>query len=137
MLAKPITCAWKSKFNSKKFNSNQNLNINKYRCEWENPKENNAYQKNYIWNPITYKLANNEYLTSTIHVSAIMCGKIIDSANSVSTNWLANVMRTVSTHFYKKIRYSGWSWVCTKMHIQEINIKNGVSNCYFGNLVKD
>ena len=48
-----------------------------------NPKENNAWQKAYIWNPSKYKLANNEYLTNTIDYSTNMCGKIIDSANSL------------------------------------------------------
>ena len=65
-------------------------NNDKCRCECENPKEYNAFGKDYIWNPTTCSCENVEYFTSAIVDSVITCDEIIIVAGSVSKNGLAN-----------------------------------------------
>ena len=55
-------------------------------CKYKNPKEHNACEKGYIWNPATYICKNSEYLARIINDSVIMCDGIINTADSVSTN---------------------------------------------------
>ena len=54
-----------------KSNSNQKWYNNKCLCEYENSKEQNAFKKNYIWNPTTCTCENVEYLPVTIDDSVI------------------------------------------------------------------
>ena len=53
ILTKQISCECKCKFDSRKYNSNQKWNNDKYRCASKNPNGQKACQKDYIWNPIT------------------------------------------------------------------------------------
>ena len=78
------------KFYGRKCNSNQKWNNDKGRCECKNPKEHNACEKDYIWNPTKCSCKNAEYLTSTIDYLAIPCDEIINAADSVSKNGSAN-----------------------------------------------
>ena len=66
-------------------------NNNKCRCEYKNPKEQNTCQKIYILNPTKRSCENVEYLANTKDYSVITCEEIINSADSVSTNWSANI----------------------------------------------
>ena len=52
--------------NRRKCKSNQKWNNDE--CQWEckNPKEHNACDKDYIWNPSTCICENGEYLTNSI-----------------------------------------------------------------------
>ena len=81
-----------------KCNSNQNWNNDKYRCECKNPKENNACEKDYVWNPATHICENVDYLASTVDDWVITCDEIINVAYSVSPNMPANVTSTVPTN---------------------------------------
>ena len=60
-------------FDGCKCNSNENWKTNKCRCEWKNPEEHYACQKDYIWNPHTCSCENGKRLVSTIDGSMIMC----------------------------------------------------------------
>ena len=97
ILTKHISCKCKCKFDGKKCNSNQKWNNDKCRYDSKNPKEHNACEKVCIWNPTTCGCENAEYLTSIIEDSVIMCDKIINVADSVSSNGSAN--------FHEKVRY--------------------------------
>ena len=57
-------------------NSNQKWNNNERRCECKNPKEHNAWEKDYIWNHATSCCEHVEYLASTIEDLVITCDKL-------------------------------------------------------------
>ena len=52
--------------NRRKCKSNQKWNNDECRWECKNPKEHNACDKDYIWNPSTCICENGEYLTNSI-----------------------------------------------------------------------
>ena len=73
----------KCKFDSAKCKLNQKWSNNKCQCECKNPKEHNACEKDYIWNPATGSCENVEYLAINIEDSVIMCDEIIKHVYSI------------------------------------------------------
>ena len=59
------------------------MNYDKFCCECKNPKEHNACEKYYIWNPTTCCCEKCEYLASSIEDSMVLCDDIINDADSV------------------------------------------------------
>ena len=51
LLKKRTSCECNCKSDGRKYNSNQKWNNDKCWCECKNPKEHNACEKDYIWNP--------------------------------------------------------------------------------------
>ena len=49
-------------------------------------KNTSCVKKDYSWNNATFTYENDENLTSTTHNSVIMCDKIINTAETISTN---------------------------------------------------
>ena len=90
-LEKHISYKCECKFDSRKCNSNQKWNNDKYQCECKNPKDHQACEKKYIWNPATCSYKNGTYLWSVIEDSLITCDKIINAGDSVSTNVVSTV----------------------------------------------
>ena len=105
MLTKHISCECKCKFDGRKYNSNQEWNNGKCRCQDQNQKEDNTCEKDNIQNPTTCSCENIEYLTSTIDNSVVMCHEIISAADSVLENGSADGTIIVLTNFHKKLRY--------------------------------
>ena len=62
ILTKYVSCECKSKFDSKKCNSNQNCNNDKCSYECKYPIKHCACGKDYIWNPATCSCENGKYL---------------------------------------------------------------------------
>ena len=91
-LKKHIPCECKYQFDGNKYNSNQKWNNDK--CEYKNLKEHYACEKDYIWNLATCSCENGEHLVSSIGDSVIRYDKILNAADSVSTNKSVNVMST-------------------------------------------
>ena len=83
-LIKYISSEWKCKIDERKCNFNQNRNTDKCRCQCKNPKEHNAFKKDYIWNPNTCSFENAEYLTSNIDDSVITCDEVINAGDAGS-----------------------------------------------------
>ena len=102
ILTRHISCECKCKFEGTKCNSNQKRNNDRCRCECKNPKEHNAREKDYVWNPATCSCENGERLASAIDDSVITCDDIINAADSLSTNVPENVMSTASINFHNK-----------------------------------
>ena len=102
ILTRHISCECKCKFEGTKCNSNQKRNNDRCRCECKNPKEHNAREKDYVWNPATCSCKNGERLASAIDDSVITCDDIINAADSLSTNVPENVMSTASINFHNK-----------------------------------
>ena len=65
------------------FNSDQNWNNNKCRCEC---KKHYICEKDYIWNPAVCSCKNGIYLASIIEDSVITCDKIIKETKTVTAN---------------------------------------------------
>ena len=114
-LVKHISCDCKCKFNSRTCNSNQKWNNDKCQCECRKYR---TCKKNYSWNPSVCTYENGKYLKSIADTSVIVCDKIINAKDSVSTNVTnniptymtnttsANVASTVSINSDdKKVRY--------------------------------
>ena len=102
ILTRHISCECKCKFEGTKCNSNQKGNNDRCRCECKNPKEHNACEKDYVWNPATCSCENGERLSRAIDDSVITCDDIINAADSSSTNVPENVMSTASINFHNK-----------------------------------
>ena len=60
-LTKYISCKCKYKFDERKYNSNQQLNNDKCRCECQ---KHHTCEKEYIWNPSTCACEYGKYLVS-------------------------------------------------------------------------
>ena len=101
-LTKHISCKCKCINGGRKCNSNKKWNNNKFWCELENQKEHNGCEKCYIWNSSTCSFENIEYLASIIEDLLITGDKIINNADSVSTNLAINIMSTVSTNYHNE-----------------------------------
>ena len=72
-LTKHISYNCEYKFDSRKCNSNQNWNNNKWWCECKNSKEHRVCKKEYIWNPATCSYENGKYSESIIDDLVIFC----------------------------------------------------------------
>ena len=84
-LTKHISWNYEFKFDSRECNSNQKWNNETCQCECKNYQ---TCKENYIWNPST----------CIINISMIICDKIINTADGVSTN----VTSSVSTNFHNE-----------------------------------
>ena len=82
-LIKHVSCKCKSKFDSKKYNSNQKWNNDKFQCECKNPREGHAWQKSYTWVVATCTCENGKYLRGIIGDSVINCYEIIEVTKTV------------------------------------------------------
>ena len=76
--------------------------MNNDKCRWEckNPKEHNACEKYYLWNPSTCTCENGEYLASIINDSVIICDEIIEITKSTSTETVPT--KNTPTNFNEK-----------------------------------
>ena len=78
-------------------------------CECKNLKEHHACKKIYS---TTCSCKNGKYLASFIDDSVITCDKIVNDADTVSTNGSENAMNTVLKKIHdKKVRYKQWIFV--------------------------
>ena len=75
-LTKHILCECKSRFDGKKYNSDQWQNNDKCRCEY---KKRHVCKKDCVWNPVTCNYENGKYLAKIMDDSVIMCDKTIKS----------------------------------------------------------
>ena len=66
ILTKHISYRRECKFDGGKHNSNQKWNNDIYQCECKTPKERNACEKGYIWNPATCTCEYGKYVGSII-----------------------------------------------------------------------
>ena len=73
-LTKHLSYECKSKFDGRKYNSNQWWNNDKCWCEC---KKHSACEKDYVWNPASCKCENEKYLA--IIMNEIICDGIIES----------------------------------------------------------
>ena len=73
-LTKHISC----RFDGRKCNSDQLLNNDKCGCDC---KRRHVCEKDYIWNPSTWRCLDGKYLASIMDDSAIMCDKFLGSCN--------------------------------------------------------
>ena len=80
-LTKHILCKFKCNFDSRKCNSNQMWNYNKFLCECKNLRKHYAWEKDYILNSISCTCENNKCLGSIIKNSMIIRDKIIKLTN--------------------------------------------------------
>ena len=80
-----MSCECKIEFDNRKCNSNQKWNNDKFRCESNNPKEDNAFEKDYIWNPATCNCQNGKYGGSIIDDSVNVFDEIIETTKNTST----------------------------------------------------
>ena len=79
-----MSCKCKCKFDSRKWNSNQNWNKDK--CRWE-CKKHHICEKDYIWNPAACSCKNGKYFASIIDDSVIACDEIIEETKTITTNF--------------------------------------------------
>ena len=86
-----ISCKCKCKLDGTKYNSRQQWNNAKCRCEC---KKHHICEKDYVWNPATCSCENGKYLASIIDDSAIMCDEFIKSYDEE--------MKTISANCNKK-----------------------------------
>ena len=69
-------------------------------------KKHNECKKDYIWNPTTCSCKNGGYLRIFIDDSRITSNKLVNAANSMSTNLPTNVTCIVLNIFHnKKVRH--------------------------------
>ena len=61
-------------------------------CKCKNLQEHHAPKKDYTWNPATCNRYHGEYLASSTDDSVITYDKILNAADTVSTNGSANVL---------------------------------------------
>ena len=65
-LTKHISCKCQCKFDSRKYNSKQKWNSDKYWCECKVLRKHHVCEKGYIWNHSNYISENGKYLESII-----------------------------------------------------------------------
>ena len=81
-MTKHISCTYECKFETRKWNSIQKWNNDKFRCECKNPKEHFMCVKDYVWNPATGTCKN---VTSFINDSVISCDEFTDKVAKTAT----------------------------------------------------
>ena len=74
-VTKHISCGCICIFDSRKSNSDQWCNKNKYLCQCKK----HISEKDYTWNPATSSCKNEKYLASIIDDSVITCDELIDA----------------------------------------------------------
>ena len=90
-MIKHISCDCKWKFNSTRYNSNQNWNNKTCQCKSKNYSKS---EKDYSWNASTCFCENSKYLQSSADISVIACDEIIDTVDIVSTK----MTKTIATN---------------------------------------
>ena len=117
ILTKHLSCECKCNFDATKLISNQKWKSEKCWRECKNPKELDACEKVYIWNPSIWICKNGEYSASTIDDSVLTCDAIVNAEDSVLANGSANVMSTVLTYFHNNKENIKWIVIfCTQLY---------------------
>ena len=113
-MVKHISCGCKCIFNNTTWNWNQNWNNDTCQCEC---KKYHACKKDYSCNPGTFFFGgggggggNSRYLKSIVDDWVIVCNKMTNDADSISTNMTytipVNVTNTVSINSnYKEVAW--------------------------------
>ena len=77
-ITKHISCNCKCKFDSRKFNLNQEWSKDKRWCECKTLLKNRVCKKDRIWSPITCARENDEYLVSIVNDKVVKFDEIIE-----------------------------------------------------------
>ena len=103
-LVKYISCDFNCKLNSTKYNLNQKQNNNTCQCKC---KKYRACKKGYNFNPSAFIFENSKYLKSIADSLVVVCDKIMNAIDSVSTNITntisTNMTNTISTNVARTI----------------------------------